>query len=310
MQKQPRAFATEDNKPKKGQIKTSVLEVLNGLELLYNDLNNLIVDYSEEKQIKGAHLFEWNCPYTENFLQTIVHDDQYLYINCAHQREIYCYSLDGKLINSLNYYAWAMEIVNNNQLYLMNISQFFIVDLKINSVIQSWDLPKENNESVGGLDLKVDKEQIYFTLQKFHYVYLFNINGKEIKKFGKKEKSKENGEFNDPAGITVNEKYLYVCDYSNHRVQILDKENGNFIDQWKCGQRFFNCPQSILLYEYLFYVGDENGIQVFTKDSRCIQLIGNSGSGEGEFGRVTGLCFVHDKLYIVDQVNNRMQVWN
>jgi len=50
--------------------------------------------------------------------------------------------------------AYAMEIVNN-QLYLLDESKFFIVDIKINSIIQSWNLPKENNKSVGGLHLKL-----------------------------------------------------------------------------------------------------------------------------------------------------------
>ena len=79
-------------------------------------------------------------------------------------------------------------------------------------------------------------------------------NGKEIKKFGSKESSSKNGEFNDPAGLTVNEKYLYVCDWGNDRVQVLDKENGKFICEWKGGQRKIKYPMSILLYENLFYL--------------------------------------------------------
>jgi len=108
----------------------------------------------------------------------------------------------------------------------------------------------------------------------------------------------------------VNEKYLYVCDNRNGRVQILDKENGNFIHQWKDGQRSFAYPQTILLYEHLFYVGDRDGIQVFTKENKCIQLVGSYGSGKGEFRGVTGVCIVNDKLYIVDYGNHRIQVWN
>jgi len=141
-------------------------------------------------------------------------------------------------------------------------------------------------------------------------VTIDNKNGKEIKKFGKKEKSQKNGEFNGPYGITVNEKYLYVCDRGNNRVQILDKENGNFIHQWKDGQRSFESPQSILLYEHLFYVGDRNGIQVFTKENKCIQLIGSFGFDKGEFCVAAGVCIVNDKLYIVDYGNIRIQVWN
>jgi len=118
---------------------------------------------------------EWQCPKgnAHNLLR-IVHDAQYLYINCEKQKEIYRYTLEGKLVNSLKYFAYAMEIVNN-QLYLMDDSKFFIVDIKTNSMIQNWNLPKENNESVIGLYLKVDQEKIYFTPSKyFRYVYFYS----------------------------------------------------------------------------------------------------------------------------------------
>jgi len=254
---------------------------------------------------------EWQCPKGDDHdLQRIVHDTQYLYINCSEQKEIYRYTLEGKLFNSLKYFAYAMEIVNN-QLYLMDDSKFFIVDIKTNSMIQNWNLPKENNESVGGWYLKVDQEKIYFTpRENSHYVYFCSKNGKEIKKFGSKESSSKNGEFNDPQGLTVNEKYLYVCDKWNQRVQVLDKENGKFICEWKDGQRKIEYPISILLYENLFYLGDCDGIQVFTKEGKCIQLFGSYGSGKGFVNWVRSVCRVNDKLYLVDYWNCRIQVWN
>jgi len=269
----------------------------------------------DKKNFKGTYLFEWQFPKGDKHdLRKVARSEDYLYINCVEQKEIYRYSLDGKHINSLKYYAEAMEIVNN-QLYLMDQTKFFIVDIKMNSIIQNWNLPKENNKSVGGLylkvDQKVDQEKIYFApyVNDIHFVYLFNKNGKEIKKFGKKKESLNDGEFNGPSGLTVNENYLYVCDYMNHRVQIVDKENGNFIHQWIEGQRSFVNPESILLYEHLFYVGDKDGIQVFTKDNKCIQLIGSSGSDTGQFSSVTGICIANEKLFFVDHLNNRIQVW-
>jgi len=60
----------------------------------------------------------------------------------------------------------------------------------------------------------------------------------------------------------------------------------------------------------IFSVGDWNGIQVFTKEGKCIQLFGSYGKGKGEFRRVSGVCIGNDKLYIVDQGNFRIQVWN
>ena len=110
---------------------------------------------------------EWQCPKgNSHWLWRIVYDNQYLDINCSTQKEIYRYTLEGKLVNSLTYLADAMEIVNN-QLYLMDDSKFFIVDIKTNSMIQNWNLPKENYLSVGSRCLKVDQEKIYYSLGIF-----------------------------------------------------------------------------------------------------------------------------------------------
>jgi len=137
-----------------------------------------------------------------------------------------------------------------------------------------------------------------------------NRFGSRPRKSGLQMMSKEPGEFSEPWGLTVNEKYLYVCDHYNNRVQVLDKGNGTFFCEWKSGQRRIIQPQSILLHENLFYVGDNKGIQVFTKEGNCKELFGSAGSGQGEFLKPTGICVVKDKLYIVDSENVRIQVWN
>jgi len=258
-------------------------------------------------------MFKWKCPKEDDhILRSIVHDNKHLYISCLQQSEIYRYSFDGKFVDSLKYYARAMEIVND-QLYSLGKENFFIVDLKTNSMIENWNLPKEEEGSVAGGDLKVDQEQIYFTPNLYsHYVYLHSKKGKEIHKFGSKEESNAEGKFNYPRGVTVDEEYLYVCDFWNHRVQVLNKENGKFICQWKNGKRSFLAPRSILLFEHLFYVGDGYGIQVFTKQGKCVQVFGASekGSGKGEFNGVRNLCIANAKLYIVDYFNKRIQVWS
>jgi len=133
---------------------------------------------------------------------------------------------------------------------------------------------------------------------------------KKLKKFGNKQRSKKDGEFNSPCGITIDTQFLYVCDKDNNRVQVLDKENGKFIYQCKNnGKRLLDNPLSILLYENLLYVGDWNGIQVYSKQNKCIKYFGNYGTRKGEFKRVTSLCIINDQLYIIDSGNNRIQVW-
>jgi len=242
-------------------------------------------------------------------LLRISHDTQYLYINCGKRNQIYCYSLAGKYIKSYKYTTTTMEIVNN-QFYLLDASKFFIVDIPTDSVILSFKLQITN--SGGTWYLKVDRSDIiYFTPStSSHYIFVYDIlNGKEIKKFGNMRASQNEGEFNQPAGITLNNKCLYICDSSNHRLQVIDKENGNFIRLWKDGKRAIHDPRSIVLNEQVLYVGDAYGIQAFTKRGRFIQVFGKDGSGEGEFKVVTGVCILNDKLYCIDYANYRIQVW-
>jgi len=279
----------------------NLLKLLENLEVLYTDLYLLILEYDTTPK---EYIEEWPGPYGSLNLRNVVHDNQYLYFNCGGVH-IYRYSFDGKLIQTLSFNAYAMEMINN-QLYLLNDKSFYILDLINVSVIQRWELPKK----VFVYSLKVDLEKIYFTQRASlnrNYIFLYcKKTGKEIKKFGSLQESQKNGEFNCPAGITIEKQDLYVCDSGNDRIQVVNKENGSFIHQWTTSR-----PLSLLIDQNLLYVGDTTGIQVFTKDYQCIQTIGSRvlGSGPGEFRYVSGLCIVNDKLYIVDNSNERIQVF-
>jgi len=170
------------------------------------------------------------------------------------------------------------------------------------------------------LRLKVYDDKIYFTLYDSHQIYVTTLEGKEIKTFGKQfttllSGGKGEGEFYSPWGLTVDEKFLYICDRVNHRIQILKRENGMFISQWGAkGQEDgqLNYPIDLSLYDDLLYVSDDYGVQVFTKKGIFVKVIGTGrkrGYGEGEFNETSGLCLVKNKLYVADCLNNRIQVF-
>jgi len=268
--------------------------LFSNLNLLLKDLYSLILQYEKDLLLDGKYLFEWDTPR----ILHLVHDNQYLYTNCLENRLIYQYSFDGKLLNTLPYETNAMELINN-QLYLADYIRFFILDIKSNVIIEEWNLPKEENESIGGWSLKIDQENVFIIPHaKTHEIYLFlKKNGKEIKKFGSKKESQELGQFDLPFGLTVNEKYLYVCDFGNDRIQVLNKKNGRFISQWKSGDRLIVSPKCILLHENYFYVGDKIGIQVFTSEGVCHQVFGKKNVSEDESEAVMSICIVNERLY-------------
>jgi len=299
--------------------KEALLNILADLDVFYHDLNSLIIEY-DTTNLNGNYETEWLLS-KENHsgYRHIASDNQYLYVNCTWKQILNRYSFDGKFIEQLHFNARAMQIINNQKFYFIDDSKICLMDLQTLSIIASWNLPKESGRAVGGYHLIVDEKEtiIYFTPELYaHYVYSFDQKkGEIIKKFGTQESSKKEGEFWHPAGITIDQQYLYVCDRSNQRVQMLNKDNGTYISLWKMGERLFSYPQSILLYENYLYIGDWYGIQVFTTEQnnrKCIQVIGISafGSSKGMFRVVTSFCIVNDKLYIVDTDNKRVQVWN
>ena len=63
-----------------------------------------------------------------------------------------------------------------------------------------------------------------------HCIKVFNREGHFQYKFGRK--GEEDGEFNDPRYLLVNEsQHLFVCDEGNHRVQVFEL-NGKFIGKF------------------------------------------------------------------------------
>jgi hypothetical protein len=89
-----------------------------------------------------------------------------------------------------------------------------------------------------------------------------------------------NGEFNSAWGITLgNDKNLYISDYSNHRVQVLDK-NGSFIRKFGTygsapGQ--FRHPNDIIsLQNGTIVVGDSYYLHFFEQDGTFIKRVNTS----------------------------------
>ena len=188
--------------------------------------------------------------------------------------------------------------------------QLLIIDSSKNHILRQWDLPI--NETYWYF--KVDHDRIYLTSDNQQQIYVYSLTGKEITRFGQSEASQKAEEFNYPRGVTVDEKYLYLCDYFNHRIQVLDKTNGHFIRQWgrygdKSGELY--CPEYLCLDGELLYVSDRFRVQVFSKTGDFIHYLGSGvrGSSEGEFMSPASICVVGERVYVADWGNKRIQVF-
>jgi len=124
--------------------------------------------------------------------------------------------------------------------------------------------------------------------------------------------SKE-GEFDFPKGLTVDNRYVYICDWYNHRVQILTKDNGIYVSQLGNGKSSeqFEYPYSLYNHvsEEVIYVGDAPSVQLF-REGICIQRLGNEcGNQMNQFDGILSICVVDDRLYLSDCYNARIQIF-
>ena len=153
-----------------------------------------------------------------------------------------------------------------------------------------------------------DMDNIYvgnsYKLQKF------TSRGELIKCVG--QRGSKEGEFVVILGLTLYREQVYVCDYSNHRIQVFDLDL-NFIrsiSSYGKGRGEFNQP-----YDVKFdtagnmYVADlaNNRVQVMDSSGQFIREFGQE--GEGKLDRPSALHFADKYVYVSDYWHYRIVVY-
>jgi DNA-binding beta-propeller fold protein YncE len=128
-------------------------------------------------------------------------------------------------------------------------------------------------------------DNLYVVDQWNHRIQKFDKDGGFLAKWGSLGATE--GDFYYPLGIAVDEDgYVYVGDRDNHRVQKFDG-SGTFQRMWGWGV-------------------DTGAAQFEVCTSAC--MVGLSGSGDGQFNNAVGVAVdAHGDIYVVDQVNHRVQ---
>jgi len=197
----------------------------------------------------------------------------------------------------------------NSMLYIAGQTHVTTLNTKL-EFLSSWEFPKDPPSFRIFRGLKVDGNRLYLVIYGLHQIFVCNPpDGKILKEFGPVNEGSKVGEFNCPIALAVDHKYLYICDGGNHRVQILKKKNGSYFSKWGNGiqsteQGQFSFPRSIYnsLSEAFIYVGDEDSVQLFTREGICIQRLGG-------FTCVHGVCVMNDRLYVTDRAKEGILIF-
>jgi len=248
---------------------------------------------------------------------------KHLYLCNSSSFAIETYNTNGEMIkqsgNLLEPFGMAMD-EKQNLLYVAAEKQIYILDLKL-ELISSWNYPMAANSTYCFRGVKLDaiENTLYLTLRPLNQIFLCNPqNGTLLDTLGTEEQSLKQGEFSTPLGITVNNKFLYVCNCDNDRIEIFLKKEKKFSNQWgKKNSGQITKPRCIFNdLESLFYIGDALSVQLFQSDGNgngiCIQTLGDKvfGSKMDQFNDVyAGMCVIEDRLYVSDYGNSRIQIF-
>ncbi len=123
------------------------------------------------------------------------------------------------------------------------------------------------------------------------------------------------GEFNRPQSVEYDKSRneLVILDACNHRVVVTDlKGNWKFsVGKPGRGRGELNYPYGLVLEpDGTFLIGEfgNSRIQRLSRDGTCLGLYGTMGAEPGCLQTPWGLAADDDRLYVVDSLNNRVQI--
>ena len=141
-------------------------------------------------------------------------------------------------------------------------------------------------------------------------VVQFNERNEFVRAFG-------NPEVLRPTGVAVDERFVYVVNRKEHRVEVFDrfsKERVRSFGMFGAEDGQFNIPTSITRDEkgHLFVTDATNfRIQEFDSEGTFVKSFGFLGDGPGTFARPRGLAVSRgEHLYTVDGAFENVQIWD
>ena len=180
---------------------------------------------------------------------------------------------------------------------------------------------KDESQYEGPAGIAIDRKsgRIYLIDRPRNMLFVLDLQGNELKRFGKpvssdglfalrKGSGAGRGEFTDPVEVVIHNDELIVLD-AGSRLQIFDLQ-GHFRRQFSLspGKASGLCVDS----EGIFYLSreDSDTVEAYGHDGQLLTSFGRSGNRYGEFDSPAGLWADQtDRLYIVDSDNLRLQIF-
>ena len=130
--------------------------------------------------------------------------------------------------------------------------------------------------------------------QRNHCILNYQLNGKFVSRIGKQGRGEL--EFNNLSSLTIDESNgdIYICDYNNNRIQIL---NSDFSFKSQFGKDTLKCPRDVKLSKEYIYVLDES--------NPCLHLFNyNHILQKSVISRGKGMEVIYPYFFFVDRTQN------
>ncbi|HXZ34283.1 MAG TPA: hypothetical protein VEH30_18565 [Terriglobales bacterium] len=143
-----------------------------------------------------------------------------------------------------------------------------------------------------------------------HMVIVLNKKGHVIASLGKRGGGTGPGDFNHPTQVVANSGEILVLDSGNFRLQILNQQ-GRFQREIHLANVGHGAGLAVDGAGNIYLTDPElNNLQVFSRDDQPVYIFGETGTGAGQFNRLSGAWVDSGHcLYLVDTNNKRVQVF-
>jgi len=157
-----------------------------------------------------------------------------------------------------------------------------------------------------------EDNRVYVTeIELKHHIQVFDTEGNLLLDFG--ESGAPNlmragiGLFNFPNGIVTDDKFVYIADSTNRRVQVFTKQ-GKGVKIWPTGGQ----PRGIAIgYMDRVHIVDAVGhtVMVYNKKGDFLVQFGSVGNDRGQMFYPNGIGISGRRIYVADTWNHRVDVW-
>ena len=179
------------------------------------------------------------------------------------------------------------------------------------SQVRSWSMPPEGPKIPAPRGATFDSDGTLYLLDDAGRVLVFDSQGELLRKWYMPEYS-----VGKPEGVwRFLDGRIAVADTHYHRVVIFDEEGEVLTMHGERGDGpgQFEYPIAITQdpsgYYYVAEYGGNDRVQKFDVDGNCLLEFGDFGINDGEFQRPSGIVWQDGFLYVVDAINNRVQVF-